>query len=154
MKFQNYILPVVLGTIAGVALVFLGENLMHSMYPLPNGIDESNFTELGNWMKSLDMSAYLLLLSSYAIGAFVSGITSTLVLKKMVFDDEKLLAAAKEGNFGAFKWPSIISGIMLTLAGIFNLLSISHPIWFSIVNVVEFLPFAYLGYLLSKPKVR
>jgi hypothetical protein len=46
--------------------------------------------------------------------------------------------------------PAIIVGIVLLLSGLFNLLYLPHPLWFVVLNLILYVPAAYLGYLLVK----
>jgi len=70
----------------------------------------------------------------YMIGSFFAGIIATLVSKRV----ERI--------------PAIVVGIVLTLAGLFNMFNMLHPGWFVAVNLVVYIAFTYLGYLIARKK--
>lgn len=78
--------------------------------------------------------AFMLLAVVYIIGSFFAGIIATLVSKRVE------------------RTPAMVVGIVLTLAGLFNVFHTSHPGWFVAINLVIYMAFAYLGYLVARKK--
>lgn len=79
-------------------------------------------------------SAFMILIAMYAVCSLITGIISTAVAERTT------------------SIPAIVSGITLTLAGIYNMLHLPHPLWFSIFCLLAYLPFTYAGYLLIRKK--
>ncbi len=77
---------------------------------------------------------FMLLAVVYIIGSFFAGVIATLVSKR------------------AERTPAIVVGIVLTLAGLFNVFNSLHPGWFVAVNLVIYMAFAYVGYLAARKK--
>jgi hypothetical protein len=80
-------------------------------------------------------SAFAALIVNYMTGSFLAGVVASLVAKR---------ETAR---------PAIVIGIVLTLAGFYNMMHLTHPLWFAITNLFVFLPFVYAGYLTVKKKV-
>lgn len=134
MNFTKYVLPVVVGSAAGMFLIKMGELALGKMYTLPVVTDLNNLEPLKAAIMALPISAFMLLLVNYIIASLVSGITSTLVIK------------------GTSAIPAIVSGVILTVGGIANIMRIPHPLWFSITNLLIYIPFAWLGYFAFRKK--
>ena len=75
-----------------------------------------------------------LLLVNYAVASFIAGLTATLIARRNTMR------------------PAIVVGIVLTLAGLYNVLFLPHPLWFALVNLLVYLPFTFIGYLLVRKK--
>lgn len=79
-------------------------------------------------------TAYWVLVGVYAVCSFCAGLIATAIAQR----DTAI--------------PAVVVGTVLTLAGIYNMLHLTHPGWFVAGNIVAYLPFAYLGYLLIRKK--
>jgi hypothetical protein len=134
MRFTKYILPVVVGAMAAMMLMTLGEYFIGKQYHLPADIDTSNKNLLEAAIRDMPAAAFVSLLVNYAIASFIGGLAAALVAGRIAMR------------------PSIIVGIVLTLAGLFNVLSLKHPLWFTIVNLFIYVPFAYFGYLVVRKR--
>ena len=134
MRITQYVLPVVIGAMGGIMLITTGEMYIETMYPLAPGTDKYDVDSLAKGMKAMPDKAFILLLVNYIVCSFLAGLIATLVAKRIT------------GR------PAFVVGIVLTLAGIYNTLYLPHPAWFSVVNLMVYLPFAYLGYLLTRRK--
>ena len=134
MAVTKYVLPVVVGAMSGMILITLGEMGVHHLYPLPAGIDLYDADSVARYMKTLPASAYVFLLINYAICSFFAGLIATLVAKRTTIR------------------PAIVVGIVLTLAGVYNAVNLPHPVWFTILNLVLYMPMAYIGYFLVREK--
>ncbi len=132
MGVTKYVLPVVVGAMSAMMLITLGEMWIETLYPLAPGTDKYDVDSLAKGMKAMPDKAFMLLLVNYIVCSFLAGIVSTLLSKRI---------SAK---------PATVVGIVLTLAGLYNILYLPHPVWFSVVNLLVYLPFTYLGYLLLR----
>ncbi len=129
MKASKYVLPVVAGTIAGLLFIKQGENLIGQLYPLPPGIDRHNVDALAKAIADMPKEAFWMLLANYAVCSFIAGLAATLVAGRIIMR------------------PALIVGIILTLCGLFNVITFpKQPIWFSVANLMVYLPFALIGY--------
>lgn len=132
MKLKSYILPVVAGSMTGMILQVVGEKLIHSIYPVPEGTRLDNKEELAAYITTLPTNAFFLLLLNYAVCTMIAGMVATLITQ----DNSKR--------------PAIVVGCLITLGGLFNIaLMPFQPIWVSVVSVLVFLPAAILGYVIA-----
>jgi len=134
MEITKYVLPVVVGAMSGMILITIGEMGIHHLYPLPPGTDSYDVDSLAKGLKDMPKNFFHLLLLNYIACSFLAGLIATLVAKRNTAR------------------PAIVVGIVLTLAGLYNVIYLPHPLWFSIVNLLVYLPFAYFGYLLVRKK--
>ena len=67
----------------------------------------------------MPLSAFIFLLANYIVCSFLAGVITTLVAQRVTFI------------------PALAVGIALTLGGLYNVISIRHPLWFSILNLVH-----------------
>jgi hypothetical protein len=129
MKKADLILPVVAGTMVGMILQVFGEKLIHLFYPLPAGIDIFDRTAIAGFVASMPVSAFLLLLVNSMVCAFVAGSLSAVVSGRTE------------------KTASVITGILLTVAGIFYIVKMPGlPMWYASASVFMQLPLAMVGF--------
>lgn len=121
------ILSVIAGLITGVILIFLLEMLVPMVYPPPPGLDftKADRETMEMLMSLMPLSAMIFVLANYAIASLAGGLVSSLISKKM-------------GQ------PLMVGGF-LTVANIFNLVEIPHPLWMAVTSMLVFLPFAFVG---------
>lgn len=124
---KNRIISVVAGIIVGWIIVGLGDMITHQMYPAPPDMDYTNKESLKAFINSLPTSAFIAMIGVWAISAFMGG----LVTGKL----------AKEN----WKRQCLITGIILLLANVANMLTIPHPIWVNVLTAIMYVPLAYLG---------
>jgi len=133
MQIKKYILPVVAGIMASMMLLKLGYTTIIKMY-LPPGTNQNDLAAISDVVKQLPLSAFLFLLVNYIICSFLGGIISTLISKRETIR------------------PALVVGAALTLSGFYNVISIKHPMWFTIINLFVYLPFSYFGYWVVRKK--
>lgn len=121
------ILSIVLGLIAGGVGVALIEGVSSVLHPPPPELDFSDREAMGEFVATLPPLAFLLVLVAHAIGAFVVGLVCTLVYGRR------------------FSIGVVIAAMLLLCGGILNLVMIPHPLWFSVADVVIYLPSALVG---------
>jgi hypothetical protein len=131
MQFTKRILPVLVGVISAMILIALGEAILGMLYPLPASAGADNMAKAIAQMTS---NEFMLLLVNYAICSFLAGIITSLVAKRTA------------------AMPAIVVGIVLTIAGLCNVISFRQPLWFDVLNLVVYLPFVYAGYLAVRRK--
>jgi hypothetical protein len=76
----------------------------------------------------------LCLLVGYALGCLAGGAAATLAVGRKNMR------------------PAIITGAVVMIGGVMNLMDIPHPLWFVIVSQFTYIPFAWLGYVLVKQR--
>lgn len=135
MKVTKYVLPVVVGAMIGMILIILGEMWIHHMYPLPPGTDMYDAASLAKGMKDLPEKAFGFMMINYVVCSFLAGVISTLIAGRTTMR------------------PALVIGIVLTLAGVYNVINLPHPGWFTISNLLVYIPFSCLGYLVVRKKV-
>ena len=118
----------------GMILITLGEMTVNHLYPLAVGTDKYDAESLSKAMTALPPAAFALLLVNNMICSFFAGIICTLVSMRIA------------------SRPALVVGIVLALAGIYKIINLWHPIWFSILDPLIYLPFVWVGYLLVRKK--
>jgi hypothetical protein len=134
MQVTKYVLPVVVGAMCGMILITLGEMWIETMYPLLPGTDKYDAESLAKSIKLMPDKAFIMLLVNYIVCSFFAGLIATLVSKREAMR------------------PAVIVGLVLTLAGLYNVINLPHPLWFTVLNLIVYMPFAYLGYLAVRKK--
>lgn len=115
---KRKIFAVVLGVIAAVVLIIAIEALGHSLYPLPEGLDITDTDAMKAYVMTLPIAALLIVMASWIVATLVGGLLACFIAR-----ETPLIYAA------------IIGGLVL-LGTIINLMSLPHPLWFSITSVL------------------
>lgn len=127
-------LSIAVGILAGAIVIALVEMICQAIYPLPQDMDISNPLEMAEYVRVIPIGALLIVLLGWALGAIVSGLIASLIMK-----ESKGISA-------------LICGAALLAMGIVNMMLIPHPIWFWFLGVLIFLPSAWVGFLLVDKK--
>lgn len=128
------ILSVIAALAVSFAIIIGFESVSGFLFKTP-GLDPRNPQTVSDMMASMPLAAFLWLLLGYAVSAFAGGVVATFL--------------SGRNNVQ----PALIVGAALTVGGIMNLIAIPyHPLWFMITNVLIYLPFAWVGYLITKKK--
>ena len=109
---------VVLGVVTAVVLIIAIEALGHAVYPPPDDLDTSNIEALQAYVMNAPLAALLFVMAGWLIATLVGGLLACFIAR-----ETPLVHAA------------IVGGLVL-LGTIINLLSIPHPLWFSITSVL------------------
>ena len=125
------ILSILTGLVVAFAVIYAMELAGHRIYPVPEHIDYKNKEAITAIARSLPIGAFMLVLLAHALGSLAGGFCATAISRKNGFRSV------------------IVISILLTAAGIGNLIMILHPLWFMIVDVLLYFPFLYLGYRLA-----
>ena len=115
---------VIAGFVALAAVTFLSSMI----YPAPEGLDVNDAEAMRAYVESVPIGGKLIVLASWVIGAFVAGF----VAQKMAPDGKGMVSA-------------MIAGAVLLLAGIMNALNIPHPLWMTIIGLLQYIPVASIG---------
>ena len=126
-------IPVIAGVFTGMAVIFIIELIGHKLFPITMNLDTATDEAKANFMKNIPTGAMAVVIIAWALGALGAGIVSTLVSKDHTSSN-----------------PALISGGILFVLGIINMITIPHPIWFWIAGVLVYLPFAWLGFKIAK----
>jgi len=115
MQVAKYVLPVVTGAMSGMILIVAGRALVKVVCGLQEGVGE------------LPGVALVMLLLVYMVCSFLAGLIAALVAQRHTVI------------------PAIIVGLLLTLAGVYDILKMSLPGWFMALNLLVYVPCAYFG---------
>ena len=118
---------VVAGLLVGALVIFGVEAIVGLLYPMPVGMNPQDPLAFNAYLATLPPMAFVLVLLGHGLGSFVGAGVATLVARR-----ESL-------------WPAMIVGGLATIAGIVNLVTVPHPLWFNIVDGLIYLPLAYLA---------
>jgi len=116
----------------GVLVIFFIETYGHHLFSVYQNVP--NITEpeaFAAFIETLPLGAFLFLLFAHSLGTLISAFLATLI----------------SGHSRPL--PAIVVGILMLSAGVINLISIPHPVWYQICEIIIYLPAALLGYKLS-----
>ncbi|RQO32379.1 hypothetical protein DBR32_01890 [Taibaiella sp. KBW10] len=116
------------GLIGASLVVSLFELLAVLVHPLPENFDRNNINAMIEHAKTAPLSAILIVLVAYTVGAYTGGLITTLISKTRP------------------RTLSILIAVIYIAFTIFNLLKIPHPFWFGALAILVWIPFALLGY--------
>lgn len=118
------------GLLAGFVVILLLE--MVSPFQAPADINPEDPAQMGAWIQSLPATAFLFLLMVYALGAIAAGFVANKVAKPTPYR------------------PALLAGTGLLVAGLLNLLTFPHPMWFMVLSSLVYLAGAWLGGRLAR----
>lgn len=128
------ILAVLAGIVAGTVAIMIVEGFSHFLYPYPQGMDFADKEAMTAYISSLPVAAKWMVILAWAVGSFVAASVTTLIAKVR----QQHLA--------------LLVGAILMIFGIFNMASFPHPLWFWVVGIAVFIPFAWLGHFMLSRK--
>ena len=139
------ILAVVVGLAVGVAVIWLIESIGNALFPPPDEFmdlvrkrmlepdqfSDTDMEALQGFLNSLPLTAMGIVLLAHFIGTLVGSFTCATIVGR--------------------RWVpgAIIVGFLFLIAGLINLFMIPHPLWFGIVDVLIYVPAAFLGFSLA-----
>ena len=120
-------IALVIGFVVGSASVAAGHAVSSIWYPMPEGLDFNDADAMKAFVDSLPPAALVTVLAAHASGALVAGFVCSLIMRRHWLPG------------------SLTLGVLFTLAGISNLVSIPSPLWFAVVDLMLYLPAALVG---------
>ncbi|MDP2386264.1 MAG: hypothetical protein Q8M29_07825 [Bacteroidota bacterium] len=120
------------GLAAAVAVIALVEMIGHMIFATPVPADMKTKEEMAAYVANLPLGAFMSVLIAMALGSFTGGFVATKINKE-------------NGKVNS----TLVAIILMTL-GIVNLVMIPHPTWFMVVNLLLYVPFAWIGFRLAK----
>lgn len=127
------VLAIVAGVVTAFATVWLIGKLNHVVYPPPQGLDFSNPDAIRPYLATLPVGAYIFILASSVIAAFVG-----------------TLVACYIGTANATLFGAIVGGIILA-ATIANFIAIPHPVWLVVATLAGIVLSTLLAIRLAPP---
>ena len=70
------ILACIVGVVIAVLIVFLADELTHMMYPMPAGLDASDTEDLRDYIATLPLGAFLMLMGGWVVATFVGAVVA------------------------------------------------------------------------------
>ena len=125
------IFGVAAGLLAAMLIIMGMEKVSAILYPLPEGVDPTDYHQLAAYMEHVPIGALQFVLAGWTLGSFFCGLIIGLIIKSKS------------------KIPTIIAGVLLLSTAIVNLFLYPHPTWFRVVSVFVFIPAAYIGHWLA-----
>jgi len=122
-------LGIIIGSIVNMGLVMLGPMIISP----PEGMIATDIESIKEHLHLLKPQHYLFPFLAHAIGTLVGAtLVATLVKENKI------------------QWAMAVGAIFM-IGGVTNLVSMSSPIWFTMVDLsLAYLPMAFLGYLLRR----
>jgi hypothetical protein len=125
------ILAVISGIVLGILTIGVVESIGHKIFTVPQEVTQSIENQENEAVFALISPEMLLfVLLAYSLGAFIGGFITGIIGKRILL--------------------TIITGSVLMMGGVLNLFMIPHPIWFILVSLLVYIPFAWIGGFLSK----
>ncbi len=121
------IVGVVVGAVVAFLLVAGIETIGHLVYPPPAGLDYNDVEELRQYVASMPSGAFLFVLVAWLIATLVGALVACFIARKR---------------------PLLITGIVAALmlvATAINLVTVPHPLWFSLTALIGILIMAFLA---------
>lgn len=121
------ILSVIAGILSSFTVIVIVESIGHYISPMPAEVHINNPDAIKSYIETAPAIVFIMVILAYVLGSFTGGLIAALI-------------ATKNKNIKALT----VGGILMGL-GIFNLITIPHPAWVTILALSVFIPFAYLG---------
>ena len=121
------VLAVIVGMLVAFVLIALVQTIGMRVYPPPSGLDVRDTESLKAMMAQIPLGALLFVLLAYAAGSVAGG-----------------WVAARLSPGSRMMHAMIVGGLLLG-AGLMNLMTIPHPVWFWIASNPIYLLGAWSG---------
>lgn len=122
------ILAGVVGVVIAVLIVFLADELSHMMYPMPANVDPSDMENLRDYIATLPLGAFLMVMAGWVVATFVGSVV-----------------ADRIGTAKPWIYPTVV-GVFMFAATTANLILIPHPHWFTAVSLTAILISAWAAW--------
>ena len=123
---------IVAGVIGGGIVVSLIQMVSSLIYPPPEGLDLADQEQLANWIESLPVGAFVLVAVAHGMGATFGGMICAALIP--------------------VRWMigPLIVGVLFLVLGIVNATMVPHPSWFLPIDLMLYLPCAWIGGLMPQ----
>jgi hypothetical protein len=118
---------VIMGLIVAGLSIFFIQSIGHEWFEVYRDVPDGK-EEFGKFVMDLPIKAILLLLVAHCIGTLLGTITASVI-----------------SGYRRYI-PAIAIGVLMLSGGIINVTSISHPTWFSILDIALYIPAAMAGH--------
>ena len=128
----RYALAGIAGVLIAGTIVFSIEAISHMVYPVSESVDLNDIEQVKAMIAGLPVGAFMFVLAAYFVGTYVGSWVACMIARSS---------------------PRIFAGIVgaLMLAGTaMNLITIPHPLWFSIVALTGIPVMAFLASITMK----
>jgi hypothetical protein len=119
------VLSVLAGVVTAIVVIMLVQLASSVIFPLPAGIDPTNRDSMAAYVRAMSAGTYVMVILSYALGSLAGGYVASMISLSI-------------------QTAMVVGGIQ-SLMGIINLVSLPHPLWFTVVCMLVYLPFAFVG---------
>ena len=124
----------VAGLVVAIVLIAAIQFLGHSIYPPPAGLDQTDAEAMQDYVSTLPVLALLFPMFAYFIGTFCGTLLACTI------------GTARPVIF------AFIVGLVILAFTIANLISIPHPLWFSVIAVLGIIGSAWLAMTMASNK--
>ena len=124
---KRKIVAVVLGVVVAVVLIIAIEALGHSVYPPPANMDITDTESMRTIIMGLPIGALLFVLAAWLVATLVGGLLACFIARET-----------------PLVYSAIVGGLVL-LGTIINLVSIPHPLWFSVTSVLAIIAMIFVS---------
>ena len=124
--FRN-ILGVLAGLIVGSVVNMGIIQLNNVLFPMADGLDMMNPDDMVQHVKALPASGFILVYVAHIGGALVGALVAA--------------AISRTGKL----WSAIVVGILFLCGGIYGVVQYPAPLWFEILDIISYIPAAFLG---------
>lgn len=126
------VISLMTGIVVSFLVIFSVQMVNYQLFPLPPNVNPQDFEAMTKHAKELPALAHWIVLFSHILGS----ITGAYVVTKIAESAHVKLA--------------IGLGVFLLIMGVITIFRLPHPMWFTLVDILVYVPSAYLGYLLGR----
>jgi hypothetical protein len=134
MSIFKRIAAVFIGLMLGALVIWAFETMGHNFYPPPADLDPTNKTQLALAIANAPLGALLFIVLAYALGAFFAAMVA-----QFISNGTRPITAG-------------ITGAVLLMLTIANLVLIPHPVWMVIASICVVCLFTWAGGSVVKKK--
>lgn len=119
--------------VSGALVVATFEWINHATHPIPIEVLNADNAQMAEWIKTLPISDFLIVLFAWSAGCFVAGF----VARRLSTNRKSL--------------PGVMASGLLTVATILKLMMFPHPLWLWLAGIGGCLVFGVMGLILAAP---
>ena len=125
----------IIGVIVGLVVAFVVNVVVtvisSLVYKMPDGLSMNDMEAMKAWINTLPLVAFAFVIAGHVLSSFAGAFACAAIVRKPWI-------------IGTL----IIAGLLLS-AGVVNLISIPHPMWFGFVDLILYVPSAFAGLALA-----